>query len=272
MMGRWHDGIAVSIHLRLCACVLAAIVFASPAQAEDTGTGPVRDANYDTGQASRTSWNAPDTVKKMAAWALESGDNGGLPFMIVDKSEAKIFVFDKAGAMLGTASVLIGLARGDDSVPGIGTMPLRKITPEMRTTPAGRFVATIGYNLRKTEVLWVDYPTALSLHRVINTKPAERRLERIVSEVPAEHRISYGCINAPAQFFDKVVHPTFKGTNGIVYILPEMKEVRAVFPAYYDVDHPEKVQAAINGSVDDHDLTTIIHRPGFESTEKALPQ
>ena len=125
-------------------------------------------------------------------------------------------------------------------------MPLTKITPDMRTTPAGRFVATIGYNLGKTEVLWVDYPSALSLHRVINTNPTERRLERIVSEVPAEHRISYGCINVPAQFFDNVVRPAFKDTHGIVYILPEMKEMRAVFPAYYDVGHPEEVRAAIN--------------------------
>jgi hypothetical protein len=35
-------------------------------------------------------------------------------------------------------------------------------------------------------------------------------------------------------------------TRGIVYILPEVKEVRAVFPAYYDVDDPGKVQAAVN--------------------------
>jgi len=276
-MGHWHDRIAGSIHTRVCAGLLAAIFVTSPARAEDsfpvtTGAVPAWDANLDTGPADSTSWNAPDSVKKMAAWALGSGDNRGLPFAIVDKSEAKVFVFGKSGTMLGTTWVLVGLARGDDNVPGIGTMPLSEVTPEMRTTPAGRFVAVIGYNLGNKEVLWIDYPTALSLHRVINTNPSERRLERIVSEVPAEHRISYGCINVPAQFFDNVVRPAFKDTHGIVYILPEMKDVRAVFPAYYDVDHPEKIQAAINGSVDDHDLASIVHRPGFESTEKALPQ
>jgi hypothetical protein len=26
------------------------------------------------------------------------------------------------------------------------------------------------------------------------------------------------------------------GTNGVVYILPEIKSMRDVFPAYYDVD------------------------------------
>jgi hypothetical protein len=183
-------------------------------------------------------------VKKMADWVVDSGDNRGLPFVIVDKTGAKVFVFDKSGEMLGTAWVLVGMAHGDDSVPGIGTMPLAQITPDMRTTPAGRFVAGLGHDLSKLDVLWVDYSSAVSLHRVINTKPAERRLERIVSGVPADHRISYGCINVPAQFFDKVVDPTFKDTNGIVYILPEVKEMRAVFPAYYDIDDAGKPEAA----------------------------
>jgi hypothetical protein len=91
-------------------------------------------------------------------------------------------------------------------------------------------------------VLWVDYPDAISLHRVINTNLAERRLERIVSPAPADHRISYGCINVPAKFFDSVVDPTFKDTNGVVYILPEVKEMHAVFPVYYDVEEHSQLQ------------------------------
>jgi hypothetical protein len=132
--------------------------------------------------------------------------------------------------------VLVGLAPGDDSVSGIGTMPLSAINPEMRTTPAGRFVSRLGRDLGKLDVLWVSYPDAISLHRVINTNPAERRLERIVSLAPPDHRISYGCINVPAKFFDTVVDPTFNGTNGIVYILPEVKSLQDVFPNYYDVN------------------------------------
>jgi hypothetical protein len=165
MMGRWHDGIAVSIHTRFLRWCARGDPFyvAGAGRGYPSGnnrTGPAQDANDDTGQASSTNWNAPDAVKKMAAWALGSGDNRGLPFVIVDKSEAKVFAFGKSGTMLGATWALIGLARGDDNVPGIGTMPLRKITPDMRTTPAGRFVAAIGYNLGKKEVLWVDYPTA----------------------------------------------------------------------------------------------------------------
>jgi hypothetical protein len=249
-MGHGCDRIAAAIARVFYPGLVAASLFATSAYADDTlrpppETGPsapvpaIRHAN-DPG------WIAPTAVKKMADWVFESRDNRGLPFVIVDKPEAKVFVFDKSGRILGTAWALVGLARGDDSVAGIGTMPLAQITPDMRTTPAGRFVASLGHDLGKLNVLWVDYPNAVSLHRVINTNPAERRLERIVSQVPAEHRISYGCINVPAPFFDNVVEPTFKDTHGIVYILPEVKEMRTVFPAYYDVDDPGKTQAAIN--------------------------
>jgi hypothetical protein len=215
-----------------------------PPQAEAGASAPT--AAHGARHANDPGWIAPDAVKKMADWVFDSHDNRGLPFVIVDKTDAKVFVFDKSGRILGTAWALVGLAHGDDSVPGIGTMPLAQITPQMRTTPAGRFVASLGHDLGTLNVLWVDYPNAVSLHRVINTNPAERRLERIVSQVPAEHRISYGCINVPAQFFDNVVDPIFKGTHGIVYILPEVKEMRAVFPGYYDVDDPGRAQASLD--------------------------
>jgi hypothetical protein len=172
----------------------------------------------------------------MADWVADSANNQGLPFVIIDKPDAHVFVFDKNAHLLGSAWVLVGLAPGDDSVPGIGTKPLTAIMPDMRTTPAGRFVAALGHDLGKLDVVWVDYADAISMHRVINTNPAERRLERIVSSDPREHRISYGCINVPAKFFDAVVDPTFKASNGIVYILPEVKPMPQVFAGYYDPD------------------------------------
>ena len=178
-----------------------------------------------------------ETVKQMAGWVLDSRDNGGLPFVIIDKPAAKAFVYSKDGQLLGAAWVLVGLATGDDSLPGIGTMPLAAIKPEMRTTPAGRFVASFGHDLN-TDVLWVDYGLAVSLHRVINTEPAERRLQRIVSPKPGDHRISFGCINVPAKFFDAVVVPTFGQEKGIVYILPDVKPLQAVFPTFYDAKAP----------------------------------
>jgi hypothetical protein len=178
---------------------------------------------------------SPD-ARCIADWVVDSADNHGMPFVIVDKVDARIFVFDADGRLRGGAPVLVGLARGDDSVPGIGDRELAKVRPEERTTPAGRFAASLGYEYNGKEVVWVDYGLALSLHRVVTTKPSERRLERLASPKPRDHRISFGCINVPAHFFDDVVIPVFTGTYVIVYILPDTRSNSEIFASYYDVD------------------------------------
>jgi len=177
-----------------------------------------------------------DQTRHIADWVADSGDNRGLPFAIVDKIDAKVFVFDAHGRLRGAAPVLLGLARGDYPVPGIGSRKLADIRPEERTTPAGRFVASLGYNFSGKDVLWVDYKNAVSLHRVITNNPKERRLQRLASPTPLDKRISYGCINVPAKFFDNVVKPTFTGTAGIVYVLPDTRSIAEVFKSYYDVE------------------------------------
>lgn len=251
-------------------CLLS--LMATPGFAKDAA----KDAEtVKPGHAQFAGQAAPDAVHHMADWVVDAKDNAGLPFVIIDKPDAKVFVFDKDGKVIGSAWALVGLATGDDSAPGIGTMPLAQITPDLRTTPAGRFIAGMGHDSNKSDVLWVDYADAIALHRVINTNPAERRLERIVSNDPAEHRISFGCINVPIKFFDKVVSPTFKDTKGVAYILPDLKPIQAVFPHYYDVDAkaaeaksaapamaPGLTNAAYtpgSGSVENHDLADIVH-------------
>lgn len=178
---------------------------------------------------------ASEVARHVADWVLDSGNNGRLPFIIVDKINAKVFVFYADGRLRGAASALLGLALGDDSVPGIGKRSLASMLPEERTTPAGRFVASLGRNLHTGEILWVDYEAAISLHPVLTSNPKEQRAQRLASPSLLDKRISYGCINVPADFFKHVVQPTFKGTNGIVYVLPETRSAEAVF-ALYDVD------------------------------------
>ena len=96
-------------------------------------------------------------VRHIADWVVDSADNLDLPFVIIDKVEARVFVFDAGGRIRGAAPALLGLARGDDTVPGIGERELASILPAERTTPAGRFVAQRGMSLRGEDVLWVDY-------------------------------------------------------------------------------------------------------------------
>jgi hypothetical protein len=169
-------------------------------------------------------------ARHAADWVVDSDNNTGLPFVILDKKEAKVFVFHADGRLRGAASALIGFEVGDDSVPGIGEKKLSAIRPEERTTPAGRFVASLDRNLKGGQILWVDYDAAISLHPVITSNVKERRAERLATPSPLDNRISYGCINVPADFFKNVISPAFAGSNGIVYVLPETRSVKLFFP------------------------------------------
>jgi hypothetical protein len=169
---------------------------------------------------------------RLAGWVTATDDNGDLAFMIVDKLGARIFAFDAGGAFLGSAPVLVGLARGDDSAPGIGNLKLSQISAAKRTTPAGRFVAGFGDSAGHGTVLWVDVRDAISLHPVMSVSPGEHRLQRIKSSDPKQHRISYGCINVPKTFYDEVVLTALAGEGAAVYILPDTKPIKDVFPAF----------------------------------------
>jgi hypothetical protein len=168
-------------------------------------------------------------ARRVADWVLASGDNAGLPFIVIDKIRAKVFVFDTVGRLRGATLALLGMAHGDNSVPGIGNRKLSTIRPEERTTPAGRFVAALGHDFQQ-DILWIDYDGAISLHRVIHGAPGDHRLERLATTSPLDKRISFGCINVPVKFYEDIVLQTFTGTTGIVYILPETKPIQEVFP------------------------------------------
>lgn len=203
---------------------LALLAFA-PAAAQDGG----RAAAGGTAPAAASAGPRSADARQVMSWVARTGDNRGMPFVIVDKGDTRVFVFDGQGRLLGATSALLGLARGDDSAAGIGQRKLADIPPEQRTTPAGRFVASLGRGLPDKDLLWVDYDTALAIHRVLAANTAEHRLQRLASASPLSHRITFGCINVPARFYDDVVRPAFTGTSGIVYILPETRTVAEVF-------------------------------------------
>jgi hypothetical protein len=173
--------------------------------------------------------SASDQARQIVGWVIETDDNHGMPFIVVDKKHAQVFVFNGDARLLGETSALLGLARGDDSAPGIGIKKLSDIRPEERTTPAGRFVASLGYGLGKQDILWVDYDSALALHRVSPKNSEEHRLQRLASNSPFDRRVTFGCINVSNIFYDAVIHPTFSGTSGVVYIMPEVKSLAEVF-------------------------------------------
>lgn len=168
-------------------------------------------------------------ANEVAAWVRETADNQGLPFLVIDKINAQVLAYDGEGRLLGAAPALLGLARGDVSPPGIGDRPLSAISPGERITPAGRFLASMGENLGGKGILWIDYDAALSLHPVITTRAADRRLQRLATASAEDNRISYGCVNVPVKFYEQVVEPAFNRTMGVVYILPEHRSPAEVF-------------------------------------------
>ncbi|MEO6321764.1 MAG: L,D-transpeptidase [Polaromonas sp.] len=166
---------------------------------------------------------------QLTAWIRTTGNNQSQPFAIIDKKAAMLHVFDGAGNPRGASPVLLGMAVGDDSVPGIGERKMSEIRPDERTTPAGRFVSEPGRNLQGDDIVWIDYEAAVSMHRVRSGNKAERRLERLATPTPSDNRISYGCVNVPAAFYDALIKPLFGMQPAVVYVLPETRSASAVF-------------------------------------------
>lgn len=174
----------------------------------------------------------PEGMTQVIDWVIASGDNGGLPFMVIDKVAAQVIAFDGDGQFKGATAALFGITPGDDSSPGVGDRELSDIAVEERTTPAGRFVARFGTAYGNHKVLWVDYETSISLHPVMTANKSEHRLQRLNSPTPDDNRITFGCINVPPAFYQKIVVPLFKRDIGVVYVLPEVKTLTEVFPAF----------------------------------------
>ncbi|MDO7843345.1 hypothetical protein [Sphingomonas immobilis] len=178
---------------------------------------------------------------RVADWVAASGDNRALPYAIVDKKNAALFLFDAKAKPIAVVPVLIGVAVGDDASPGIGSKKLAEIGPAEKTTPAGRFLAKFGLAFGKERILWVDYATSVALHPIPpDSKKKDRRRERMLSPTPDDNRITFGCINVPKVFYGTKLRPLFQRRGGYVYVLPDTKPLEAVFPRL-------RVAALVNG-------------------------
>lgn len=209
---------------------------------------PTQAATPLQGAAIEASRLVSPEAQQLADWVAVTGDHAGAPFIIVDKKQARVLVFEPDARLRGHSAVLLGLALGDVSVPDIGTRPMEQILPAERTTPAGRFVAERGRNTRGEDVVWVDYDAAVSLHRVRKGKPVERRAERLASTTIADNRISYGCINVPVAFYDNFIRPIFAQRTAMVYVLPDVKPFNEVF----GLSQVSSSESASNSAVPDY--------------------
>jgi hypothetical protein len=172
--------------------------------------------------------SASPEVQSVAKWIGSSRDNGGMPFLMVDKANAQAYVFNPLGQLVATAPVLLGMGKGDVMlVPN--SAPMSAIPPQKRITPAGRYMSRLALDSHGKEILVIDYDASLSLHPIVKGTPAERRAQRMASVTSEDNRVSFGCINVPVAFYSTVVSPTFANKMGVVYILPETRSASEQF-------------------------------------------
>lgn len=174
-------------------------------------------------------WALSAEAHHIADWAVRSRDHKGLPFIVVDKKNAKAAAFDRHGRLLDVTPVLIGMGIGDTFPSEVLKIDMLETQPSQRVTPAGRYFAEEDLDIKGQRVLWVDYDKAIAIHKIPSKETKQRRHERMVSPDPAQHRITYGCINVPPRFYDRVVHKQFRARGGIVYVLPDSTPLKAVF-------------------------------------------
>jgi hypothetical protein len=169
-------------------------------------------------------------ARQVAEWAIGSGDPQGRPFLIVDKKDARLYVFEPGGRLLAATPVILGASRGDHSEPGVGERAQTgDVGPEERTTPAGRFVTHPGRNLEGERVIWIDYAAAFALHRLRPGRAHQVRASRLESSAPHERRLSLGCVVVPVAFYLDVIEPLLGSRKGVVYVLPETQSARDLF-------------------------------------------
>jgi hypothetical protein len=160
-----------------------------------------------------------ENVKDASDWILNSSNNEGKPYLVADKVNGLIYVFDKNGKLKKRTYAIFGKDQGDVIQDG------------KFITPAGVYKTSVDNNVSEpyyggTTVDFLDKgETVLAIHRVYLAKPSEKRLDRLKSKDPSDNRISHGCINVTDQIYDNIIYPEFNSANGgMVYILPETKQ------------------------------------------------
>jgi hypothetical protein len=172
--------------------------------------------------------SASSEVQNVARWVNQSHDNAGLPFLLVDKTNAQVYAFNSLGQLQATAPALLGMSKGDRLLaPNSASMS--QMPPSVRITPAGRYMSQLAIDSHKKELLVIDYNASISMHPVVKGTPLEHRAERLASATSEDNRISFGCINVPPAFYTSFIHADFANTKGVVYILPEKSTAGELF-------------------------------------------
>ena len=149
---------------------------------------------------------APASVRRLVQWAVESGDHGGLPFVVIDKIGAQLFAFDAQGRLRASTPVLLGSSLGD--------------APVVPATPAGRFLAQPRLAGSSSNLVWQGGAGELVLHEPASDQAPGHAARRLASSRVDDKRISDGSLHVPPAFFQQHLLPLLNQAS-VAYVLPE---------------------------------------------------
>jgi hypothetical protein len=162
-----------------------------------------------------------EPAAQLLEWMARTGNNQDRPYVVVDKRQAQVWVFDAQHRGLASSTALLGLTPGDHEVADIRRRNVATLSREARITPAGRFATEPGVNLQGEDVVWLDYAAGLAMHRLRPGLAHAARLRLLAAQVASAQRVSMGCVVLPVAFYEKVIRPLLGRQTGWVYVLPE---------------------------------------------------
>lgn len=173
--------------------------------------------------AAKMSPLAQQVYENMASAAKASGKG----FIIADKPNGMIHVFNADGSVLAQDAALYGKQAGD------------KLDGKSKITPAGGYVLKPRADAEYAGGMVLAMPETtdatgyIAVHAAYLGDPKENRTGRLNSASADDNKISYGCINTAHDTFLKKILPNIEEFNGgMIFILPDAQEMTAsMFPA-----------------------------------------
>lgn len=159
-----------------------------------------------------------NTASAVRAWVQETKDNRGQKYIIADKVSGEMHIMDSRGNVLATMPALYGTQKGDAAAPG--QTPAGIFTLQQRYDVASSFGGDVQQFAEHSDgSIW-------AIHRVLTSNPKQMRQARLNSPTAEDNRISLGCINVPADMYNKYLKNGFKGK---LYVIPEQRPLGEVF-------------------------------------------
>lgn len=173
------------------------------AQVPDT----VATLNADLARAS-----ASPQVGRVAQWAVLTGDHSGLPFVVVDKSRARLFAFDPQGRLRGSTPILRSASGRQER--------------NAASMPEGRFVADSWLSVRSDGIVWVNADTTVSLHGLSSSQASEATPN--VPAAPDANATAQAALHVEDGFYRNYLSP-LRSQGSVAYVLHEDPSAQEMF-------------------------------------------